>query len=213
MAIPAQTVRFVFSGTAPGSEIFATGFWTAGGGTLSDEASLHAAIIDLQTSTGYASFLTQAKALIAPDTAYTKLTAYYYPTGGPTAGVVAEEPISAGVGSSGAGSVGCMQQCMVASLRTAFAGRRKRGRMYLPATGAALTVHRFDNTRCDNVAAAVSALLNHVNTAGTYGQAAVVSQTGSSSAPITVVTVDNKPDIQRRHANKFAADHVGSFGV
>jgi hypothetical protein len=106
----------------------------------------------------------------------------------------------------GTGGFCPLQVCMVATLITGAAGRRNRGRMYLPANGIGFGSHEFPNARVDAVCQALAAWLDALNTLD--GSAVVVSQAGTSKRAITQVRVDSKPDIQRRRANAQVASHT-----
>ena len=202
MSIPAGVSRVALVGTAPSGEIFNTGFWINGAAESNDEASTVAGKI----VTEFASHQTNLLKLIRPDAAYTNVRVYSYPAGGPHAEFVGSAPIVGGAGTS-ANQALPLQVCVVASLLTQAAGRSGRGRMYLPASAAAMTTtHQLDHTLCTNVASDLAAFFAGVNDEE-VGQPSVVSQKGAGAiGPIGTVRIDTRFDIQRRRANKQAAE-------
>lgn len=201
MAIMADVMRASILGTGPGGEIFDVSFWVfAGAPTTATQANTIATgIRDAWQANAAANW----KSMILPDTSYREIRLYSYPTGGPNASVIGSAPIVNGVG-TGTGFAP-LQQCMVASLRTLFAGRRSRGRMFIPASGqSANTGHLFAPAAATACANATGAFLTAVNAINTIGNVAVISQVGAGLATsVTEVRVDDKPDMQRRRANKL----------
>jgi hypothetical protein len=96
----------------------------------------------------------------------------------------------------------------VMSLHTSGFGRRRRGRIYLPANGIS----------CDSATGLMGTLVqdhvDHMRTViAAWGDTGapfaatpvVVSQTGGFSTPITSISLDNKPDTQRGRQNRDTA--------
>jgi len=209
MPIPEGAARVVLSGTAPNSEIFETGFWVAATNltTRTNTQAFAAAVQTSMQSTAFAGLVP----LISSDTRYTSLKVYSYPSGGPTATYVGEAPIVSMVG-TGSGAAP-LYQCIVLSLRTGISGRSFRGRMYLPATGTALTsAHRLPTAP---VAAAVLGVGNWFNAINAFtgdltASVSVVSQHLTEHFDVNEVTGDDKPDVQRRRENKMDRGTVAS---
>jgi hypothetical protein len=198
--------RVSIIGTGPGSETFDTSFWVSQGApTSSGAANTLAGQIRDAWQTHAA---TAWKARLGPWQTYTEVRVYSYPNGGPTAPFIGAAAIATGVGTGAYRNP--LQTCMVASLRTGFAGRRSRGRMYLPATGDQLSVtHDWPLATCTAVANATSAFFTAVNGINAIGDVVVLSQVGAGVATkVTSIVVDGKPDIQRRRANKFTAAYT-----
>jgi len=106
------------------------------------------------------------------------------------------------------------RESMVASLLTGAPGRSRRGRIYIPACGAALTNHQFSATDVDDVAEATATLLEAMQagvTGWTAGTVAVFGKNGPN--PITQVRVDSKVDTQRRRSDKIGATDVATYPV
>lgn len=207
MGIPAGVSRVAFSGTAPSGEIFQWGFWTTQAATTAAQATSFAnAVRTVWNDTTVRLPITK---LIKNDTNYTKIKVYSYPTGGPVASFIGENTIGASSGGQGTGTGNApLYQCMVVSTHTGLSGRSHNGRFYLPANGTALSeTHTFESTDVTAVAGACKNLMD-----GVFGietpfipQPLVVSQFLSSSDPIVSLSVDSKPDVQRRRENRMAS--------
>lgn len=117
-----------------------------------------------------------------------------------------------GWGGTGAAMRGPLQECLVATLRTAQAGKSFRGRQYFPAHTMAMTASNalLDNAYATNLhllasnmgpeaAQAIAGSLN-ISTL----EWAVYSPTLDIVTVIDHVTVDNKADTQRRRAQSLA---------
>lgn len=196
MPIPSGYSRVVIVGTLNASETFETGFWVHLAPTSqTDNDDLANSIASTFTLNAYPSL----KQLITPADAFTEIRVYSYPSGGPTAAFISSATLGTSPG-SGAGALP-EQVCMVITTTTGAAGRRNRGRLYLPATGAQLVAAKtFMTATVDAGVGGIAALFTSL--AAGQPVPSVVSQVGSSGRPITEVHGDNRPDIQRRRANK-----------
>jgi hypothetical protein len=203
VTIPNDVTRVSIIGTGPASEVFDTSFWLVGDAPLNAVGAnlIATAVRDAWQANAAASW----KSWLSPLQRYTEVRVYGYRTGGPNASAIGTAAI---VGGDGTGAFrNPVQTCVVAGLRTLFAGRRARGRMYLPATGRQLAPDALwtlaEVTALANATGAFFSALNANAAAWTVG---IVSQVGAGSVQaVTSVVVDNKPDIQRRRANKFAS--------
>lgn len=200
MGIPASAAHVIVRGHLGGGEQFAYGFWfqTIGGMTQ--------AILDnlrVTFSQAYTSALQPTQlACLAPDCGLDSITAYGY-TGGATAAFTSAETRNQ-VGTT-ASKVLPLQTSCVASLRTGRPGRSFRGRAYLPVLTKTLAQYQFQNADVDVIANGVANMLSTVNDAtgtGGFNRAipVVMSSKQGLLTPITSVTVDSKPDVQRRRA-------------
>lgn len=198
MSIPAGVARFVLAGHLGATEIFETGFWEVGDFATQadvDSAAAAAATAFLADMAG------AATNMLRTVDGYDEVRVYGYPAGGPTASFVG----TAALGTTGSSSSSNpLQTCCVATLLTGAAGRRRRGRMYLPATGEALVTSEFTSARVTAIANAVASFLGFGAPDPTHGPI-VLSQVAGTHAPVTQVRVDSKPDIQRRRAESLAA--------
>lgn len=198
MTRPANISRAIISGTYPGGETFAWGFWLSGrAGTQASNDAAAAGVV----AAFDANFKATAKDLLATDCAYTQLDLYAYGnTPGDPAIYHSVVPISSGTG-TGAGAGLPLQCCLTWTLLTGIASRRTRGRMYLPAVTGNLTGHQFTSGQVGPMNAAMKAFVNAVNAhPDVLGDWAVVSTVGGSYAPVTSISVDTRLDIQRRRA-------------
>jgi len=206
MAIPAGVARVAFSGTSSDGEIFQWGFWLNDAPISPEATSSMAGLI----KGVWANVLVRLPIvkLIKNDSAYTKIKVYSYLTGGPKADFVGEASMDGSAPGAGTGvGNGPLYQCMVVSTHTGLSGRSHNGRFYLPASGTALsTTHRFETTDVNATAAAVGKLLELVADISdpTLQVPVVLSQFLGSATPITSITVDSKPDVQRRRENRMA---------
>lgn len=205
MGIQGGISRVVFTGSAPGGEIFQWGFWINGTANSAVSAG------DLADQVGEVWDDTDVRLalvnLVKNDSQYTGVKVYCYPSGGPEATYVGERAITVGGGGQGSGSGnGPLYQCMVVTLHTALSGRSYRGRLYLPASGTTLdTNHRFTSSDLNDVGDAVKALLDGVNTIDVpvSVRVGVESQFLEVINPVTRISVDSKPDVQRRRENRM----------
>lgn len=199
MAYPSGSARVVLRGQVTDGEFFETTFGLsnvlvanpADGNVLAARIALH-----------FNNDLSAAAAqMMSTDQSFTTLLVYYYPAGGSHAAFIGTAPIS----SVGLGTVqGALQQACVCTLNTGLAGRRNRGRMYFPASGTILVAgHWFSTTRTAALATALATFLTSVGADLTASATpSVLSLTGSSAQVVTQVAVDQRPDVQRRRANK-----------
>lgn len=199
MAIPAETVHVQFRGHLPGSEEWQWGFWLAGT-NITSEADANALANDV-----VGAFAVEAQATVAglmdPLAGIDEVRTYCYPTGGPTALYIGSADYNI-VGTGASSSRLPLQAALVVSLRTGFAGRRARGRLYLPCHRIALgTDYQLSNTTTDVVADDMSDFFTNLNALTGVGTVSVVSQVGAGQArAVTSVIVDSRIDIQRRRA-------------
>lgn len=201
-------VRFVFSGHMRGG----TQSWSTG---IFAKVSTPPTLAQLQTDVNGLGAAFDAEMLVTGSNIAVSWDAgtrindhimYYYPANSPVATLVAVHAAANNPGSS----TGYLpaQVAIVASLRTAMAGRKGRGRMYWPCVAAPLSsAGLLSATVTDNVCAFtryVADQLSNLTWSGAAGQA-VVAGAWPSGVPITSVVVDNKPDIQRRRSDKILA--------
>lgn len=205
--IPADTVKFNMLGTLPAGEQFSAGFWVAHHSVGSQTAlkTLVDLIVDKWVDHAAERFVE----IIPPSAAYTHIRAYSYASGNDGhAQFVAEGNIGTSQGTGTGSTVIPLQTCMVVSLRTDNPGASHRGRMYLPACANIMSTNGFfSNSTCDDVGGAAASFFNSVNDE-LDGEVAVISQRLATSTAVTQLQVDNRPDIQRRRADKQVPTHV-----
>lgn len=205
----------VLFGTQGATEIWETGFWLAGGLPSSDDAAaLQAEVVfNVLLSESDPPVIPAIRSLLLPDNgAVVGMRCYAYPTGGPTATYSGEYTAPTPLNGTSSHYLP-WQSSIVVTLRTGASGRRNRGRMYLPAAGAALGADsQMSNsditTLVNNWAAAFTDLAG-----SDAGTPSVVSIAGSAHRAITTVEMDSRVDIQRRRANKQVASSVATHTV
>jgi hypothetical protein len=97
------------------------------------------------------------------------------------------------------------------SLLTAVAGRRARGRVYLPAN--VISVDQSGNyqpNQLGGLAIWFADFLTGLNSTETPQHVGVLSQKFGTFQSVNVVKIDSKPDIQRRRANKQTPTSVST---
>jgi hypothetical protein len=203
MTIPVGTVKVVFGGSLPTPEKFAFSFWL-GSTPITTQAAANTLATDIVTA-----FASTAKANVLAylmnSGSYDNVKVYCYPVGGPTASVIGQATIASGAG-TGTSNPHPLQCAIVVSLRTSFAGRRNRGRLYLPLTSVALTAHQLTSSQCADIAGAMAAFFNSLNANSSYGDVSIVSQVGTGLVTkVSSVIVDSRVDVQRRRANRSVA--------
>lgn len=204
MGIPAGVVRIVLGGTAPGGEIWETGFWMTNTG-VTDEATANALALIIY---GTLSSADDSGAMrITVETFFTALSSwdyvrvYAYPNGGPVATAIGYKAVPQPLTGSGSHYLP-NQVAVVLTTRTQLAGRRHRGRMYLPCFSSTLTAAgQLDPTILGAVCTAWATAFSDINH-GTTGQVVVVSTAGSTSTQISLLTMDTRCDIQRKRADR-----------
>lgn len=204
MGIPAGVSRWVLRGHLTGGEIFETGYWTQNAFTTPTDANAGCATAAANAVTDLAGPLFGK---ITADCGYDEVRVYSYPSGGPSATIIGSATITGGTG-GGTSPVLPLQTAVCVTLRTALAGRAHRGRMYFPMNVGTLTAHQMSSADTTAIANGVATFL------GRYSAAlgpVVVSQIGAGAkTPITTVTVDSKPDVQRRRAARLVAANTGT---
>lgn len=210
MSYPVDTARVVLRGTLSGGEIFETGFGVLAAGITSEALadSYASSIAGIFAGTGSSSWMNA----LDNGSHLTEVRVYGYPTGGSTATYVGAATVAATDGLS----TGHLpdQTCLVLTLRTGLSGRRNRGRMYLPFTGATVTTgNLFTNTQVSAVVSMFGARLSAVNALSDTATVAVISTVGTTAHPVLTVTADQRPDVQRRRANRQAVGSVSTAAV
>jgi hypothetical protein len=201
MPYPAMTSRIVMQGHLGTSEIFETGVG------IMDFAPPSSAAASTMAADWISNLAVPAKVqllnLITADSGYDTCRVYSYPTGGTVAAFIGEALFTGWVGT--ASGINPNQVCMCMTTLTGLAGRKNRGRLYLPCNGNPITAgHVFATTEIAAVVAAMATTFTTWNAGGDEGTVAVISLAGSAANPVTQLSIDNVPDIQRRRANKMS---------
>lgn len=144
--------------------------------------------------------------LLYGDQQYNEVSVYYYPTSSDPATIVAHKAIGPVVG-TGAVAPQPLQAAACVTTHTARSGASYRGRMYVPVGGVVLaTGHVFTSTQLDNALAGCAGVMGtarnaDINHSGSSALISVYSPTLGVATQINSLSVDNRPDIQRRRAN------------
>lgn len=204
--------RVVLSGTQPSPEIWNTGFWLSGTAFATSQDCADAAS-SVHTNAVSSGFKTALAPCIGFGANWNKVTVYSFIDGGAHAAHVGSFDVPSGAGSSATGANGILQTCCVASLHSDTAGRRGRGRMFLPAAGIPVSGGHFNssiNVLADGLASLFTLLNGLTDVSWTV---AVLSNADSASRPVTSVVIDNRPDVQRRRANRFPSSSIHTSPV
>lgn len=217
--VPYDMTHLVYGGTIAGSQKWSIGFWLytplSGAWGLPNQATWTASLRALG-ETWWGSVMTIATA----DTVFLTTATYLYLAGDTTAAQVATATPSTGY--VGTGTVVLpAQTSLVATLRTAVAGRSYRGRLYFPMTGGALTTgHQTATAKCDSLATATKTLIDGINalvpTGGNPPSVRVSVRSGAGgghSTPVTQVAVNSLPDTQRRRTGSILPSYTATATI
>lgn len=190
MAIPAGVYKISFGGHLATLERFVTSFWVS---APSLGPATDATATSLAVATAGVDFQAAAADLLCTSDGYDSIDVYQY-TGGSAAASHGHATISRpGTGTA----IHPKQIAAVLTLRTATTTRSGRGRMYLPATGLAVGGDGiFATSRIDACVDTLATWFTAMN--GIPEVPVVVSQTSSTSHPVTSIDADYVPDTQRR---------------
>jgi hypothetical protein len=197
MPIPVGVTKFVLQGTLAGGEIWQTGFWQLGAvSTPADANTAAQGVWTAFSNTGTGQFGKAFQNTNNNQVQMSNCSAYSYPHGGPTADVVGTYGPTPVTGTSIASALPD-QVAMCVTVLSAMAGASHRGRMYIPVTAVNLATGALFST--SDVSSIVNGLKAALNAAG---GAIVVSQHLDSYVPAVGLRADQRPDIQRRRANR-----------
>lgn len=204
MPYPAGSTRINLSGTLPGGEIWASGFWLFDTqvGSEDEANTLAEAIANILNASnfGYGAMALYVAGHFNTQSAWTTVTVYHYAAGGTVATYIGRFDLSPAT--VGNGPRPLPNQCtLVLSLRSGYNGRRNRGRMYLPLTSATLEASgQIDSGTLQQLVPLWAAGFDQIRSQG-LGHLSVVSAVGSTDRIITEILMDSRVDIQRRRAN------------
>lgn len=198
-SFPNPVVNIVFSGSMPGGERFAWGLWADCDIPLTQaDANTTAAAVQA----AFASNNTNLLSLASTNTAYNLVTLTWFNA----SGLAIKKATQTLGGVVGTGTVVHQtQSALVVTLITDIAAASYRGRIYLPADGAVLTLGQRTAAQTTATATSIAALLTAINTAlpGAGAQLGVYSSKLVNVQPIIAVRVDSRMDVQRRRADKI----------
>lgn len=212
VALAGPAIRVVMQGRIDTSQTWSVSIWnqvvtTVGTGFTQAQLNTLAADMDTIAQTCFSTYASS----VHPDTDFRQTSVYHYPATVLNSTQVAVSPARAAAVGTGTGNLPVQCSCVV-SLHTGTSGRSGRGRNYLPFTGAILTTHhQFNTTPITNAAIAYQAMLQSFlsYTSGGSNVASLIPSVASHVTglmyPITQVTVDSDPDVQRRRSDKILA--------
>lgn len=207
MGIPAGSIKISLNGSLPGGEIWNTGWWIYGPTLdVSAAASTAANIWSIMSASTGTHLMNALKVLWQTSCAFTGVKVYSYAD---TTGVASVVGSATGTAVTGTGTkpVQPDQECLVVTLRTALSGSHRRGRMYMPVNGAALDggglFSALDvGTVLDGLKADLALVGADPHLSGF--PPVVLSKVLGATTPITAISADLRPDIQRRRSNRQA---------
>lgn len=204
-AKPYDYYRVVLSGNTIGDQS-----WSTGTAVQAAETAPTAAMLNTWANSIANSVSTMwgvINQFIGTDTLLHTVKIYYYPSGSAVATVVGMHQFGTALAGAATTNEHPLQVSLVASLTTGLAGAHNRGRMYLPINAMALTNRLMSAGNVQTIGTAFTDYLTNLNATTLNGEAVHVVIAGSAAAPtVTSVTMDNKPDIQRRRVDKIQAD-------
>lgn len=189
----------------------AIGFYLGGNNATHTDDELHNAIgnaLHLLDTNESPSTLSNLQKLLSPDQRFDELALYEYAVSpGPATGIGKVSPNAPG----STGITHPLQVAAVATMRSALSGPSYTGKMYLPAhtMTSVSTSARFTQAQTDQLASTAAAYIGDVQEG--IQQSLAISSLGpvvyspkkGIATPLITLEVDNRPDIQRRRANKL----------
>lgn len=212
MATPYDRIRMVIEGTISAGQTWSTGLTVVGeptGVSLTPNQSyldtwVQNRVVNVRDFFTVGTAGSRVSDMLNAATLVTGLKAYLIPANSDTASLLSEANFGTAIPGTGTSNHPAQTACVV-SLRSTVPGRSGRGRMYLPATGAALGgTMQFTNAQLTGVAGRAAQLVADLGTSSYQDaplKAVVASQAGARQ--ITRVEVDNDPDTQRRRSDKL----------
>jgi hypothetical protein len=205
MALPANTIKTVISGTLAGGEQFAFGFQAQGNSDDAQFALTQYQGVVVGALNGNL-LTTSVLALFPTSTVFTTVTSYLY-KGGTGAAFTVQTSLSGKAGT--ASSSALPNQCaIVVSLLTGIPGRSTRGRAYLPGFASVSmggVTGQLQTGGVAQVCNAFAAMLSGIKDTTNGRSPVIASATHGLMTPITGVAIDTIVDTQRRRRDKLTA--------
>ena len=215
MTYQSTHIYYVFTGRMPGGELWNVGLRTITAVVPLDLLQQYAQNANLAFQSTVWAPTSGARPYNSPGVTYEGCTAYQVPTTGP-ATLVTNAPAASSVPGTATAQTAPNQTAIVASLRTARAGRSSRGRIYLPMDAPVMAA---DNGRLNpgvrvDVCTAVANLLDNIGVFTPPGGAsgpfpiAIQSQVRAGTPiQVTSVQVGDVLDTQRRRRDKLVESY------
>ena len=209
MAYGENHLLYSFTGTLPGGEVWSCGLRTAGALGSTSQVTLDALAANavIQWSTFHAVSANNLGTTVVFDLATVRVIS----TAGLTIGQAEGSPAAP---VTGGGAVSKPNQCaVVVTVLTATAGRRGRGRFYVPVLAGSVTaLGRLTAVHRDSLADTAANLLSGLNAGlanAVYpARIGVQSQTGLTSAVATSIRVGDVWDTQRRRRDNLVESYT-----
>ena len=198
MAYGEQHILFSFTGVMPGGEVWSCGVRTSG--ALGSTAQVTLDALAAAGVAGWSTFHSTVANSLGAGVTFELCTVRVISTAGITVGQSEVSPVAPVLGS---GTVTKPNQCaVVVTLMTATAGRRGRGRYYVPVLGNNPTATgRITAAQRDSIATTSATMLGVLNdgldNALYTARVGVQSQVGLTSAVVTTIRVGDVWDTQR----------------
>lgn len=216
--LPTEFHHIVISGTLPGGEVWAAGWWNleaehAGGW---DQASWDARVDQLRTAmetpNGGQQSLNQAvRALMSASTKWTTVTAYLYEGTLLNASFVGQSAVTAAL-QAGQGTVVHPHQTAACISWTAGAGASRRGRTYLPCNGAVLTADgHISSGLVDGIPQGMQSFYTSLAVPAIVP--VVVSRKLQAANTCSELHFNDVPDVIRRRVDHLPVAHSASLAL
>jgi hypothetical protein len=207
MGIPANVMKNTYSGTLPNGEIWQYGLWFQGNLPTSNAAAATAADLEMadEAGTSTSSIWNVLKSFVPPSISLQSVRVDSYNTGGPSVNFSGISTHAAVPGTAASTQLLPNQVALCMSLVSDTAGKSGRGRVYLPVS---IVSGIYSSNNGLFVTSGLNSLLSAFKAKfdddAAVGQVAVVvSRLHTIAHPITVISADTRPDIQRRRANRM----------
>lgn len=213
-----EVVKGVIEGSV-GPDTWSCGFYAqAAGAVTAAQVDAIAGAWDTDNKTEESpNAYTQVAGALSAETSIDRISVYYLPTLPGKAYEVAERSVN--VGGQASGHYAPLQMAICVTLESGLAGRRKRGRIYTPATGVNLdATHSIGQGEMDAVAAAWAALIGNfldavrANGGGDTARIVIASTAGGYTTEVSGLSIDSRPDVIRARANKQVAHRTRYTG-
>lgn len=218
MAFTSDYLKINIYGTVAGGDVWNTGLYvrttlSAGSWGLDNLNTLSGSIDTL-----LATWWTTWKAVNSSSISWTGHKLYAYPQSGGSAYLSVDKPTATPVAGTG-GNAMPLFTSLCSSLRSNTAGRHGRGRMYVPATGLALTAGQVAAVSLNTYNGATKTLIDALNAADwsaynvTNKRVTIVSHSSATFYDVARILLDSKPDVQHRRDNRIPANATDSKTV
>lgn len=211
VSIPANIIRTTFKGHLGSAEEFNWSLWWRVVTPITTNAELETFLDHIHSA--WNSHMSHLQANIGLDDGYDSIAGYYYAGGGSTAAFVAN--VNHSYNGQAATNTVPYYTALVVTLLTGHAGRKYRGRIYVPCCNPAMnsTNHQFDQGVVDDIVQDIHDAIEASTLVAELPEPVVVSSVGTFANTIKSIRGDTKPDVQRRRVNKTTAAYSKSLTI